>query len=270
MKTEGRGCVFESILVSGYTSKMKKKALVTGASGGIGEAFARALARDGYTVTAVARSEEKLQALTASLVGEGHRHEVADLTKGEDVERIATLFASEHYTLLVNNAGAGWYEPFAEAEITRAENVVSLNISSVVALSHAFLRHAERGDALLNVASILGLLPYPTGAVYAASKAFVLSFSEALWYEQKGRGVYVQALCPGVTASNFHVAAGGAPHEQPSAWLTQSAEEVVDEALTAIERRAKPTVVANWKNKVMLLFARFLSRKRVVLLTGKW
>ncbi len=249
---------------------MGKKALVTGASGGIGYAFAHALAKDGYTITAVARSEEKLKKLTAELPSGDHRYKVADLSDPAHISQLADHISETKYDLLINNAGAGIYDWFAETEIAQHKRIMRLNIDAVTTLAHAFLARAREGDALVNVASILAFLPYAPAGVYAATKAFVLSLSEGLWYEQKGKGVYVMALCPGVTDSGFHEAAGGQPHEKPSAFLTQTADEVVSEALRALDRRKKPVIISGWKNRVGLFLTRFLSRKKLVSIVAKW
>lgn len=249
---------------------MERRALVTGASGGIGYAFTQALAREGYAVTAVARSEDKLQKLMQELPGRGHRYEVADLTDAAALARLATHVATTHYDLLINNAGAGYYEWFAKTPLETHKRLVRLNCEAVFVLSHAYLQVAERGDALVNVGSVLSMLPYPSGSLYAATKAFVFSLTQSLWYEQKERGVYVMALCPGVTESGFHVAAGGKPDEVPSAHLTQTADEVVAEALCALKKRRNPVVVSCWKNRLGLFVVRFLSYKKIVNLMGGW
>lgn len=247
---------------------MTKKALVTGASGGIGYTFAHRLAREGYVVTAVARTEEKLKKLVRELPGSGHRYEVADLSDPAHVSRLAAHISHAHYDLLINNAGAGVYEWFADTSLSEHERIIKLNCNAVVTLSHAYVQTAKPGDALMNVASILAFLPYPPGAIYAATKAFVLSLTESLWYEQKKKGVYVVALCPGVTESGFHTAAGGGADEKPPAFVTQTADEVVDEALCALARRKKPIVISGWKNRVGLFCARFLTYKKIVNLMG--
>ena len=249
---------------------MEKNALVTGASGGIGFVFAQALAREGYAVTAVARREEKLRELVQSLPGAGHTYQVCDLSDSAAVERLAAHVEETHYDLLVNNAGAGHYASFEDTPLVKMQEIMRLNCDALLRLSHAFLVRAERGDALVNVASILSMLPYPPANVYAATKAFVLSLSESLWYENKSRGVYVLALCPGVTESGFHTAAGGTAHEKPSTWLTQTAEEVVAETMHALHHRKNPVLITGWKNRLGLFFTRLLTHKKIVKLMGAW
>ncbi len=248
---------------------MSKRALVTGASGGIGYVFAQALAREGYAVTAVARSEDKLKKLVAELPGAGHSYQVVDLSDPTQTAPLATHLSETHYDLLINNAGAGHYDWFGATPLATMQKIVRLNCDAVLSLSHAFLSKAERGDALVNVASILAFLPYSPANVYSATKSFVLSLSESLWYEQCERGVYVMALCPGVTESGFHEAAGGQAHEKPAGWLTQSAEEVVAETIAALRKRTKPVIISGWKNRAGLFLSRLLLRKRLIQMMGK-
>ena len=157
-----------------------KTALVTGVSSGIGAVFAPELARKGYAVTCVARSEDKLQGLVKEL-GSGHRMLVADLADGEQLQRVVADVESTGYSLLVNNAGYGIYGRFEEVSLDQQEHLMAVNITALVRLSHAFLRKASPGEALINVSSALFLLTYPGGAVYAATKAFVTNFTESLW-----------------------------------------------------------------------------------------
>ena len=107
-------------------------------------------------------------------------------------------------------------------------------------------------------------MPMPSFAVYAATKAFVTSFTESLWYEQKARGVYVMGLCPGVTASHFHQRAGGDEANQPPAAITQTPEDVVETAMLALAKRGKPTVVSGVKNRMITNLTRLMPRKGIV------
>jgi hypothetical protein len=121
---------------------------------------------------------------------------VADLADPDQLQRVAADVESTGYSLLVNNAGYGIYGRFEEVSLDRQEHLMTVNMNALVRLSHAFLKKAVAGDALINVSSALSLLSYPGGAVYAATKAFVTNFTESLWYENKDRGVYVMALLP--------------------------------------------------------------------------
>src|SRR5512139_172368 len=215
-----------------------KTALVTGASSGIGAVFARELAREGYAVTCVARSKDKLETLLKEL-GSGHRLLVADLADRGQLQAVADDVESTGYSLLVNNAGYGIYGRFEEIALERQEHLMTVNMNALVRLSHAFLKKAAAGDALINISSALSLLTYPGGAVYAATKAFVTNFTESLWYENKARGVHVMALLPGVTETHFHATATGdaaAVHSMKS----YPPEVVVKKALAALKARNVP------------------------------
>lgn len=239
----------------------EKRALVTGASEGIGQAFAEALATEGYQVTLVARSQERLQAARARLSGAGHEVLVADLSTPAGIERVAAELAGG-YTLLINNAGVGSHGAFAATDLAQLQAMMRLNCDAVMQLSHAFLRGSKKGDALINVASVLGLLGMPQVAgLYAATKAFVISLSENLWFEHKARGVFVMALCPGATATRFHEHSGASADSQPPPELTQPAAEVVAEALRALQARSGPVLVTGFRNGVMSFASRLLSHR---------
>ena len=239
------------------------RVLITGASSGIGETFARELAGRGYQVTAVARREERLQVLMGQLAGEGHRYLVADLATDAGVAVVAEDLAAQRCHLLINNAGFSDFAPFYSSALTRQQAMLAVNCNAIVGLSHHFLNQAQAGDALINLSSIVAVLPTPTQPIYSASKAFIASFSECLWEEQRKRGVYVMGLCPGVTQTEFiSSATGGAADGQslPAA-LTQTSAQVVNEALAALARRRKPIIVTGTVNRLMFaLLPRLLSR----------
>jgi len=242
----------------------RRNVLITGASEGIGRALALRLADEGYAITAAARNEKRLQDLMTDLNADHHTYRIADLATTEGVAAIATELAADRYHLLINNAGFGIYGAFYQAELPKLETMMRLNCDALVALSHAFLQQAEKGDALINVSSALAFMPMPSGGTYAATKAFVTSFTESLWYEQKDRGIYVMGLCPGVTATHFHDRAGGDETNRPPAAITQTPEEVVETAMQALAKREKPTVVSGVKNKLVTNLTRMLPRKGIV------
>ena len=221
-----------------------KKTLVTGASEGIGRAFAKQLANEGYAVTAVARNEERLKNLMEE-IGTNHCFIVADLSTDKGVKTVTEELRKDHYTLLVNNAGFGVYGKFPGPSLERIQEMTRLNCDAVVALSCAFLSQAKSGDALINVSSIGAFLPMPLSGVYAATKAFVTSFSESLWFEQKDKGIYVLGLS-----------------------LTQTPEDVVEVAMSALKNRAKPTIVTGAKNKMLTTLSKLMPRKTVVNISG--
>lgn len=255
------------------TRAKTKRALVTGASSGIGLTFAERLAREGFSVTLVARNQQKLDDLRVVLSGaaqESDRHRVlaADLALPADVEHVVEEVRGGGYDLVINSAGVGSYGRFTDTDLQRQLAMMHLNMSAIVAIAHAFLERAKRGDALLNVGSTVGLLAFPGGAVYCATKSFVTSFSESLWAEMKERGIYVAALLPGVTRTNFHEASGGDPARRPADNISQSPEEVVDAAMTALAERETPTIIPGFANKAMLFSTRFMPRKAMVSIMG--
>ncbi len=246
-----------------------KRALVTGASSGIGAVFARELARQGYGVTCVARSEEKLQAITQELNGK-HRYIRADLTDADDLAAVCREVSDANYTLLINNAGYGIYEHFENIPLDEIHHLIRLNVTAVIDLSYAFLQSASGGDALINVSSALSLLPYPGGAVYSATKAFVSNFTEALWYEYKDRDIYVMALLPGVTETDFHhVALGDKDYKSPGSPSYQP-EVVVEEALASLRMRKKPSLISGPKFRILTSLAtRLMKRTQMISMMGK-
>jgi short-subunit dehydrogenase len=247
----------------------QKKAMVTGASEGIGREFCIQLAKEGYQITAVARNESRLKELVQGLTGTGtHSTLVADLTNPLNVTKVATELNSNHYDLLINNAGFGVYGKFHEVPLAKLQEMSRLNCDALVHLSHAYLSSAQKGDALVNVASTLAFLPLPGAALYAATKAFVTSLSESLWFEQKGRGVFVMDFCPGATSTLFHERSGGNAKTKPPAAITQTAAVAVKVAIRAIHKRKTPTVISGSTNLALASFTRLLPRKSVVKMMG--
>ena len=245
-----------------------KKALITGASGGIGLETARRLASQNYRVTLVARSEEKLNKAVKSLDGTGHTVLVADLTNKDDLQKVADHLKTGKYDVLINNAGAGIYGKFVEIPLDEQLATMQLNMNSLVALSYAFLQNAGPGDALINVASLLAHSSLPGGSVYAATKSFVANFSESLWYEFKQKEVFVMGFNPGAAASDFHSNAGGHTSDFPK-FVMSSVEDVAEELVKALEKRRKPRVVQGWKNRFMLFGFKLLNRKSAVNIMGQ-
>lgn len=244
-----------------------KKALITGASEGIGRVFAQRLAREGYTITAVARNQSRLEALTKEL-GEGHDWLVADLSTPGGMKAAAGRIAESGYDLVVNNAGFGGYGKFHEVDVEKFESMLATNCQALMVLSHAFLKSAKKGDALINVSSTLAFLPFPPSPVYAATKAFVTSLSEALWKEQAPRGVFVMGLCPGITVTEFQKRAGSNQEFYPKG-MTETPEDVVTTALAALRKRESPTVISGRGNRVLTTLTRLLPRKTVVSMMDK-
>ena len=185
-----------------------KTTLVTGASSGLGAEFARQIAARGGNLVLVARSEDRLAALADELQA---RHRVtvdtlpADLSLDADVNRIVAFTSTTAVDVLVNNAGFGTYGSFDKLDAARENAQVLVNIAAPVALAHAVLPGmlARHAGGIITVASTIAFQPSPLQAVYGASKAFDLAFSEALWAETRCSGVRIVALCPGPTATEY-------------------------------------------------------------------
>lgn len=254
----------------------KPCALVTGASSGIGAAFARRLARDGRDLILVARSLERLEELAEQLRAR-HGHTVtvisADLTQPPDLRMVEERVASDAgLDLLVNNAGFGTIGEFLKLDPDREEEEVRLNVIALQRLTRAALPgmvERKRG-AIINVSSMAGLQPGPCNATYSATKAFVNSFTEALHEELRGTGVQVQALCPGFTRTEFQQRAGIDTSDLPSfAWMT--AEAVVDASLAGLGR-GDVVLVPGFGNRVLATVAVNAPRplvRRILGIAGK-
>ena len=246
--------------------------LITGASSGIGAAFARKLAARGRNVLLVARSEDKLITLCSEvgrLTGiRAHYYPLDLLQPGasnqllEETQKRGLMIET-----LINNAGFGSMGDFTGLDLRRELEIIDLNVKSLVELTHLFLRpmRERKQGTIVNVASTAGFQPVPYMATYAATKAFVLSFSEALWEENREHGVHVMALCPGVTDTNFFTAA---KMDRPPMRTIQTAEEVVETALRALAHR-KPSVVSGWTNWLAVEAERFVSRSLVTKIAGR-
>ena len=246
-----------------------KKALVTGASSGIGRVFARDLANENYSVTGVARNADKLNHVFQDLPN-GHQFIPADLTQPEQLAKIEKELNETKYDLLINNAGYAVYDYFENVTLERHENVMYLNMNALVRLSYAFLKNATDGDALINVSSALSRLSYPGGAVYCGTKGFVTCFTESLWYEYQDKGVYVMALLPGVTLTNFHrVAFRGDPDKLPNR-MAYPPEVVVSEAMKVLKERKHPSFLSGPRFRYLTAIVnRLLSRKKMIEIMGK-
>ena len=246
--------------------------LITGASSGIGAAFARKFAALGRNVLLVARSEDKLITICNELgrvSGIRAQHFVMDLSEHDAPSRLFDEVQRRELTIdmLVNNAGFGSMGYFSDLDLEHETAMIELNIRSLVELTHRFLvpmRERKQGT-IINVASTAGFQPVPFMATYAATKAFVLSFSEALGEENRPFGVHVMALCPGVTETNFFEAA---QMDRPPMRGSQTPEEVVETALRGLKRQ-KSSVISGWPNFFVAQSVRLFPRSVVLRVTGK-
>lgn len=247
-----------------------KWCLITGASSGIGAEFARQLAGRGASLILVARREERLDELARQLQethGTQTRVLAVDLTQPDAVDRITAAVSDLEVDLLINNAGFGHYGAFADMDPARIHNLLTLNILSLTAMTRCFVGPmiARRRGGIINVASTAAFQPLPWMSLYAASKAFVLHFSEGLWAETKKKGVVVQALCPGFTKTEFFDQAK-MPTTVP--FGTTTVEYVVERSLQALERK-KQFVIPGWKNLLVAWSNRFVSRKTAAKIGGR-
>ena len=248
-----------------------KTALITGASSGIGRAFALALAERGMSVVLVARSEERLHALAEEVVRRNKvRAEViaADLSQEQAALHIQQEVQQRDLKidLLINNAGFGVNGYFETISPERDHQQVMVDIAAVVDLTHAFipsLLERAREAAIINVASTAGFQPVPYMAAYGASKAFVLSFSQALAEEYRTRGLRILALCPGATETDFFNIAG----ESASVGRRRTSEQVVATGLRALEQ-GRAVVVDGRMNAFTAQLAWLTPRRLVTRFAG--
>jgi short-subunit dehydrogenase len=240
-------------------------ALITGASSGLGAEYAKLFAADKHDLLLVARRQDRLEALASELRG-AHSVKVfvaaADLATTEGprlvVEEASLLGLEIDY--LVNNAGFGMAGAFAELDVGRELEMIQLNITSLVTLSRAFLPAMieRRSGRILNIGSTAGFPPGPFMAVYYASKAFVNSFTEALWYELRGTGVSATVSCPGATATEFAEVAG---NSRSLLFRLGAADpkQVAAEGYRAM-KKGKPMVIHGLRNKLTVQSLRLSPR----------
>ena len=229
-------------------------ALVTGASAGIGAAFARELAARGHAVALVARSERKLTVLADEL---HERHGVETLVIAQDLAAPgaagliadAAAVAGIEVEVLVNNAGIGTFGRDVEIPADYNRDVAMVNVVAVADLVQRFLPGmvARGHGAVVNVASMAGFQPQPYMSLYAATKAFVVNYSLGLWVETKGTGVRVLAVCPGPVDTDFPIANDIKYDEARLGWLLADPRKIVRQSLRALDRD-KGYVVPDWRN----------------------
>jgi short-subunit dehydrogenase len=249
-------------------------ALITGASSGLGAEFARVLAARGASLVLVARREHRLTEL-ADEIRSTHCVEVhtvvLDLTEPAATATLVAAVRDRGLTVdsLINNAGYGMHGGLVDADAARLDEQVRLNIAAVVSLTRAFLPEmsASGRGVLVNVASTAAFQPLPLMAVYGATKAFVLSFTEAIAFETRDSGVRVTALCPGATRTEFFDVVGS---ESAAVGRLQTVGQVVTTAMRALDARRTPSaVVSGGVNRVGALFGRIMPRSVVMPVTAR-
>ncbi|MBN3905093.1 MAG: SDR family oxidoreductase [Nostoc sp. NMS1] len=251
-------------------------ALITGASSGIGKAFAQELAARKTNLVLVARSEEKLSQLAKQLQ-EQYKIQVdviiKDLTEPNAAAAVFDAIKAKGLSidLLINNAGFGHYGDFAEGDGERQIKIVQLNVLALVDLTHKFLplMRQRRSGSIINVSSITAFQPIPYLSVYAASKAFILSFSEALWAENRQYGVRVLVTCPGPIETNFFAEANFPQALASSTDKVYSSEKVVLECLDALEKGYPTVISSDTSTQIRSKLSRLVPRKLLLNILAK-
>lgn len=253
------------------TETRTKTALITGASVGIGYELAKLFARDGYNLILVARDKARLEKVAAKLEASSTCCAAVmakDLTAANAPDEIFEMLQESSIQLdaLVNNAGFGANGPFRGADTQQVLDMIQVNVTALVHLTRLVLPDmVERGTGhILNVASTAAYQPGPFMAVYYATKAFVLSFSEAVASELKGTGVSVTTLCPGPTRTEFHQRAKMQHSRLASSFFIMDAGTVARIGYDAMRAR-KRTVIAGWKNHVLAFVTSRLAPKSLLL-----
>ena len=251
-------------------------ALITGASSGIGKCFAEKLAAQNTNLIIVARSEDKLNALAQQLQQQHNINVeviVKDLSQTSAPQEVFDAVQAKGLSvdILINNAGFGDYGEFVRTDCDRQIQMIQLNNIAVVALTHKFLpQMRERGSgSIINVASIAAYQPLPYISVYAASKAFVRSFSEALWAENRQYGVRILVVSPGPTETNFFKEANFPAALARNAKSISTPEEVVDEAMKALENGNAAVVVGGIASKFITGLSSIIPRETLLNLLEK-
>ncbi|MDT7042108.1 SDR family oxidoreductase [Candidatus Nitronereus thalassa] len=245
------------------TNSKRPFAIITGASRGIGAEYARGLARQNHDLLIVARDKARLRELSQELETAHtiHAHMcVLDLAQPNSAHQLFVRAREYRQTpdLLINNAGFGLYGEFVSHPLPKIQQMLHLHIQSVVESIRLFLpgMMEQASGTIINVASIAGMLPIPYFAEYAATKAFLISFSEALAEEVKSSGVTIQACCPGQTETDFHASAGFRPS---SPIPIQTASQVVQASLAAIDKK-QTVVTVGWPGKLSSFLATWVPR----------
>jgi uncharacterized protein len=222
------------------TTQAKGTALVTGASTGIGAIYADRLAKRGHDLILVAHNTQRLATLARRLANEtGRKVETveADLTSPADLQRVeGILRTNAGISLLVNNAGVGAADPLVASDVDKMEDMIRLNVTALTRLTYAAVPgFVARGNGtIINIASIVAIAPEALNGVYGGTKAFVLAFNHSLVHELSDKGIRVQAVLPGATATEFWDVAGKPVHQLP-AQIVMSADDLVDAALAGLD-----------------------------------
>lgn len=246
-------------MTSTFHSAHLGTALITGASSGIGAVYADRLARRGYDLILVARDQPRLNELASRLSSDtGRAVEVlaADLGERADLRRVeAKLREDASITMLVNNAGIGTHLPLLESDVEQMTRMVDLNVTALMRLTYAAVPgFVVRGrGTVINISSIAAIAPEILNGVYGGTKAFVVAFSQSLQHELSAKGLRVQAVLPGATATDFW-AKGGRPVEHLPQQIVMQAGAMVDAALVGLDRGERITVPSLHDDQPLLAY----------------
>ena len=246
---------------------LKPFAVVTGASRGIGAAYARALARQGYDLLLVARDKARLDALSGELhqLGSGDLFiDALDLAEADAAHRLFVAARQRRpvVDLLVNNAGFGIFGGFVDTPLPRIQEMLRVHVNTVIESIRLFLPGMceRRSGAIITVSSVAGWFAVPYFAEYAATKAFLISFSESLAEEVRAAGVRIQVCCPATTDTDFHRTAGFKPDSPLGG---QTADQVVATSLAALKRDSV-VVPSGWRARIIRWISRVVPRRMLV------
>jgi short-subunit dehydrogenase len=251
---------------------MRKTALITGASSGIGHEFAEQLAQQGYNLVIVARRKKLLLDLARKHTDVKVTVYAKDLTEEDAVEDLFKFISEQHIpiSLLINNAGFGDYDRFDQADIGKLQNMIDLNIKVLTDLTYYFGQQMIRRQSghILNVASTAAFQPGPMMAVYFATKSYVLSFSQAIAYEWKTKGVVVSALCPGPTDSEFFDHAEMKGSKMMKSIKLPTTKEVATFGLQQLFKK-NTVAIHGFMNRILVFIGRLAPRNVLTAMTAK-
>ena len=244
-----------------------KTGVITGATSGIGAAFAHAFAAQGYNLILTGRREPRLSELAQEIKDQydvSVQKQLIELADVQQVNPFIDALRSQPIDLLINNAGFGMRSTFLQAESETLEQMVTVHSTVPMQLMHALLpgMKERRSGIMINVASIAGFFPLPRSGVYAATKAFLTLLSESLYVELKGTGVKVQALCPGMTITDFHSRLGKDPeryYKKRGVMKAMTPRAVVKASLKCLDKD-KPVCIPGGNNRLLANIPRFLNK----------
>jgi short-subunit dehydrogenase len=245
---------------------MSRRAVVTGATRGLGLEIARLLAARGYRVVVIGRRDESVDSVVRALSGAGHEGWVCDLSRPESTRTLLTRLANRPVDLLINNAGASQFGPLDGLTADKIEEIIYLNLTAPALIAREFLRSARPGATLVNVSSIVATIPMPGNSVYSAAKAGLAALSESLWYEARRKGIRVLDFRPVSIHTEFHGRAGGG---SMAGVMGVSAETAARDLVRALERGRSFAFPHGFVGRALGLVNRLLPRRLLVSQLGR-